>query len=172
MIDCVSQTSAFWCQQRSHSLKTPRLSPGVTQLWQPEWFQTPLIDILNVAWKCRALQDPSSQEYICPRVGCQTEGHFLQKAKHHAFISSKHRGVFPPLPSDLRTPSRGTAAVSSEPYSKHNPGGSIMQMINLRATKQLPSILGSCCVNGWQEKPRRIGLQERAAIYLFIFLPV
>ena len=29
---------------------------------------------------------------------------------------------------------------------------------------------GSCCVNGRQEKPRGIGLQERAAIYLFIFL--
>ena len=82
------------------------------------------------------------------------------------------RGVFPPLPSDLSAPSRGAAAVSSEPYSKNSPGGSIMQIINLSATKQLPSILGSCCVNGWQEKPRRIGLQERAAIYLFIFLPV
>lgn len=85
MIDCVSQTSAFWCQQRPHSLKTPRLSPSVTQLWQPAWFQTPLIDILNVAWKCRALQNPSSREYICLKVGCPNGGAFPPESKTPGF---------------------------------------------------------------------------------------
>lgn len=113
-MDCVSQTSAFWCQQHPHSLKTPRLSPSVTQLWQPEWFQTRLIDILNVAWKCRALQNPSSQEHICLKVGCPNEGAFppesktpgfhLFKANPHIWYKEEFSSLFPvsrvPLPGE------------------------------------------------------------------------
>lgn len=69
--------------------KDSQHSPSVTQLWQPERFQTPLIDILNGAGKCRALQNPSSQEHICLRVCCPNGVHFLQEAKHWAFLSSK-----------------------------------------------------------------------------------
>lgn len=86
--------------------------PDVTQLWRPEWFQTPLIDILNAAWKCRALQNPSSQEYVCLKVGCPNGGASPPESKtphFHLFKASPHflvqRGIFPPLPSDLSAPS-------------------------------------------------------------------
>lgn len=125
-MDCVSQTSAFWCQQHPHSLKTPRLSPSVTQLWQPEWFQTRLIDILNVVWKCRALQNPSSQEHICLKVGCPNEGAFppesktpgfhLFKANPHIWYKEEFSSLFPvswvPLPGEqpfALGPALGTA---------------------------------------------------------------
>ena len=86
--------------------------PGVTQLWQPEWFQTPLIDIINAAWKYRTLQNPSSQEYICLKVGCPNGGTFTPESKtphFHLFKANPHflvqRGVFPPLPSNSSAPS-------------------------------------------------------------------
>lgn len=110
MIDCVSQTSTFWCQLHPDSLKTPQLSPSVTQLWQPEWFQTWLIDILNVACKCRARQNPSSQEHICLKVGCPRGGAFpleSQTPGFHLFKANPrfwYKGVFPPLPSSWVPP--------------------------------------------------------------------
>ena len=83
--------------------------PGVTQLWQPEWFQR---DILNAAWKCHTLQNPSSQEYICLKVGCPNGGAYPPESKtphFHLFKANPHflvqRGIFPPLPSDLSAPS-------------------------------------------------------------------
>lgn len=67
--------------------------PNVTQLWRPEWFQTPLIDILNTAWKCCALQNPSSQEYICLKVGCPNGGASPPESKtphFHLFKANPH----------------------------------------------------------------------------------
>lgn len=153
--------------------------PDVTQLWRPEWFQTPLIDILNAAWKCRA-------ESFITRIylfeSWLSKWRSISSRKQNTTLSSLQskptffgtKRNFPPSSQWLECSFWGMLLLFLALGSvlPEQPHGRIMQIINLRATKQLPSIRGSCCVNGWQEKPRGIWLQERAAIYLFIFLPV
>lgn len=126
--------------------KDAQHSPSVTQLWQPEWFQTPLIDILNGAWKCRAVQNPSSQEHICRKVCCPNGVHFLQEAKHWAFLSSKQILIFffgtersfTLLHNNMSVPTRAALPSTGSLCSEWSLGERIMQMINSCATKQWP----------------------------------
>lgn len=108
---CILMSTAFPFSKDSQH------SPGVTQLWQPEWFQTPLIDILNGSWKCRAVQNPSSQEHIClnGKNNRLPKWDTLPSESKHCLSSLQskpllfffvQRGVSPLLPQNVSAPSR------------------------------------------------------------------
>lgn len=124
-----------------------------------------------------AVQNPSSQEYICLKVAVQMEEHLLQKAKHHTFISSKQthifwykEWIFPLFPVTwvllLGMLLLFLALGSVLPEQPH---GRIMQIINLRNVPSSCHLSGDHVVNGWQEKPRGSGY--RKGCHLFIYFP-
>lgn len=163
--------------------KDSQHSPGVTQLWQPEWFQTPLIDILNGAWKCRAVQNPSSQEHIClngknnrlPKWDTlpSESKHWLPFFQSKSLIFFFFFGTkwnFPLLPQNLSAPPRPALSFSGwVPKVWMVSGWKDYADDEFTCYWAAATYYRSCCVNGWQEKPMALMLQERAITYLFIF---
>lgn len=162
--------------------KDSQHSPGVTQLWQPEWFQTPLIDILNGAWKCRAVQNPSSQEHIClngknnrlPKWDTlpSESKHwlpFFQSKSLIFFFFLVQNGIshfFPKTWVPLlgqHCPSLGGSL-----RSEWSLGERIMQMTNLLATEQRPPITDHVVWMAGRKNPwLSCYRKELSLIYLF-----